>query len=177
MSASNCCGPDCCGDEPVAITVSTMTEEVSVMLGAQESLRAEVRAKYGAAAQRAAEGQQATCACGTACDAKGAEWDPITSNLYEAAETDGILGGVIPDAHKIHRAQHAALNNRRRYCIVLSGTVLRTNLHNPLVFSRRLHHGAAFADIVRKWLFDVYVLARLAGEYRRDGVPVIRRRN
>ena len=90
MSASNCCGPDCCGDEPVAITASTMTEEVSVMLGAQASLRAEVRAKYGAAAQRAAEGQQATCACGTACDAKGAEWDPITSNLYEAAETDGI---------------------------------------------------------------------------------------
>ena len=90
MSSGGCCGPECCGDEPVAITPSTLTEEVSVMLGAQESLRAEVRAKYGAAAQRAASGEQATCACGTACDAKSAEWDPITSNLYEAAETEGI---------------------------------------------------------------------------------------
>jgi len=60
------------------------------MLGAQETLRDEVRSKYGAAARRAAEGQTATCGCGTACSSKGAEWDPITSNLYEAAETEGI---------------------------------------------------------------------------------------
>jgi arsenite methyltransferase len=60
------------------------------MLGASEALRTEVRARYGAAARRAAEGQQATCACGTACESKEMEWDPITSNLYEAAETEGI---------------------------------------------------------------------------------------
>jgi SAM-dependent methyltransferase len=67
-----------------------LTQEVATMLGAQETLRDEVRSKYGAAALRAAEGQAATCGCGTACDAKSGEWDPITSNLYEAAETDGI---------------------------------------------------------------------------------------
>ena len=86
----SCCGPDCCGDEPVVTLEHSMTEEVATMLGATEAVRTEVRAKYGAAARRAAQGERATCACGTACSSKEAEWDPITSNLYEAAETDGI---------------------------------------------------------------------------------------
>ena len=85
-----CCGPDCCGDEPVVTLEHSMTEEVSTMLGASEAVRSEVRAKYGAAARRAAEGQQATCGCGTACSSKEMEWDPITSNLYESAETEGL---------------------------------------------------------------------------------------
>ena len=89
-SGRGCCGPDCCGDEPVVTLEHRMTEEVATMLGASDALRSEVRAKYGAAARRAAEGQQATCACGTACSSKEMEWDPITSNLYEAAETEGI---------------------------------------------------------------------------------------
>ena len=89
-SGRGCCGPDCCGDEPVVTLEHSMTEEVATMLGASDALRSEVRAKYGAAARRAAEGQQATCACGTACSSKEMEWDPITSNLYEAAETEGI---------------------------------------------------------------------------------------
>ena len=89
-TARGCCGPDCCGDEPVVTLQHSKTEEVSTMLGASEALRTEVRATYGAAARRAAEGQQATCACGTACDSKEMQWDPITSNLDEAAETEGI---------------------------------------------------------------------------------------
>jgi arsenite methyltransferase len=90
-TSRNCCGPDCCGDQPTVTTLeSGLTQEVDTMLGTQETLRGEVRAKYGAAARRAAEGQAATCGCGTACDAKGAEWDPITSNLYEAGQTQGI---------------------------------------------------------------------------------------
>jgi SAM-dependent methyltransferase len=56
----------------------------------RDALRDEVRSKYGAAARRAAAGETATCGCGTSCDAKGAEWDPITSNLYEAGQTAGI---------------------------------------------------------------------------------------
>jgi arsenite methyltransferase len=93
-SGKSCCGPDCCSDEPVVTLEHSMTEEVATMLGASgaagAALRSEVRAKYGAAARRAAEGQQATCGCGTACSSKDMEWDPITSNLYEAAETEGI---------------------------------------------------------------------------------------
>jgi len=89
-TARGCCGPDCCGDEPVTTIERGMTEEVTTMLGAHEALRDEVRAKYGAAARRAAGGEAATCGCGTSCNSKSAEWDPITSNLYEAAETEGI---------------------------------------------------------------------------------------
>ena len=89
-TSKGCCGPDCCGDEPVVTLEHSVTEEVATMLGASEALRTEVRAKYGAAARRAAEGQTATCGCGTSCSSKDAEWDPITSNLYEAAETEGI---------------------------------------------------------------------------------------
>ena len=46
-----------------------------------------VRERYGAAAQRARSGSAATCGCGTSacCDS-----DPITSNLYGAAETAGV---------------------------------------------------------------------------------------
>ena len=89
-TSRSCCGPDCCGDEPVTTLERGMTDEGATMLGASDALRDEVKAKYGAAAQRAASGQVATCGCGTSCTSKGAEWDPITSNLYEAAETEGI---------------------------------------------------------------------------------------
>lgn len=85
-----CCGADCCSDEPVVAIERGMTEEVATMLGARDALRDEVRAKYGEAARRAASGQTATCGCGTSCCSESAEWDPITSNLYEAAETEGI---------------------------------------------------------------------------------------
>jgi arsenite methyltransferase len=94
-TAKGCCGPDCCGDEPVVTLERGVTEEVSTVPGATEALRSEVRARYGAAARRAAEGQHATCACGTACSSKEMEWDPITSNLYAAAETEGIPAAAL----------------------------------------------------------------------------------
>ncbi|HEX6313931.1 MAG TPA: arsenite methyltransferase [Gemmatimonadaceae bacterium] len=93
-TTKGCCGPDCCGDEPVTTIERGMTAEVSTMLGATGELpadiRDEVRARYGVAARRAAAGQVPSCGCGTSCSSKEMEWDPITSNLYEAAETDGI---------------------------------------------------------------------------------------
>ena len=90
-TSRSCCGPGCCADEhPVTTTELSLTAEVATMIGARETLRDHVQSKYGAAARRAAEGQAATCGCGTACSSKSAEWDPITSNLYEAAETEGI---------------------------------------------------------------------------------------
>ena len=89
-SARGCCGPDCCGDEAVTTLERNVNEEIPTMFGARDALRDEVRAKYGAAARRAASGETATCGCGTSCSSKSGEWDPITSNLYEAAETQGI---------------------------------------------------------------------------------------
>jgi arsenite methyltransferase len=88
-SSRGCCGPDCCGDEPVATLTPRKRDVVATSVEAVASPD-EIRARYGAAAQRAAAGEVATCGCGTACSSKSAAWDPITSNLYEAGETGGI---------------------------------------------------------------------------------------
>ena len=63
-----------------------------------DEIRATVQARYGAAAQRVADGgapggvccKPANDATGHCCDAKGEAWDPITSDLYEAGETAGL---------------------------------------------------------------------------------------
>jgi arsenite methyltransferase len=61
-----------------------------------EALTAIVREKYGAAASRAAKGEQASC-CGPTCCGGGSgeavRRDPITSDLYVKGETD-----VLPSA-------------------------------------------------------------------------------
>ena len=62
-----------------------------------EEIRATVQARYGAAAQRVADGATvgASC-CGPAdgssgcCGSTSESWDPITSDLYEAGETAGL---------------------------------------------------------------------------------------
>jgi arsenite methyltransferase len=51
------------------------------------ALREVVQAKYGEAARSAQKGQTASCGCGSGC---GCGPDPITSNLYEKAETAGL---------------------------------------------------------------------------------------
>jgi len=90
-TARGCCGPECCGDEPAVATLARTAPAVAASTtGSDEALRDEVRAKYGAAARRASEGKPASCGCGTTCCAEGEEWDPITSDLYEAGQTQGI---------------------------------------------------------------------------------------
>src|SRR5690242_7616832 len=62
-----------------------------------EELRATVQARYGAVAQRVADGGQgnASC-CGPAegssgcCGGTSESWDPITADLYEAGEVAGL---------------------------------------------------------------------------------------
>jgi arsenite methyltransferase len=57
-----------------------------------EALREVVREKYGAAATRVAEGDTAISCCGSTgcCGSTTASWDPITSDLYDAGQTNGI---------------------------------------------------------------------------------------
>jgi arsenite methyltransferase len=51
-------------------------------------LKEVVQQKYGEAARRARQGEPATCGCGTASACCGP--DPITSNLYDQAQTSGV---------------------------------------------------------------------------------------
>lgn len=89
----SCCGPDCCADD-VAVGTATLTHVVAPAAapGAEgEAVRAVVRERYGAAATRASEGQTASCGCGTGCcNTEGEVWDPITSNLYDEGQLQGI---------------------------------------------------------------------------------------
>jgi arsenite methyltransferase len=60
-----------------------------------EEIQATVRARYGAAALRVAEGEAATC-CGPSdsssgcCGSTTESWDPITAELYDAGQTAGL---------------------------------------------------------------------------------------
>ena len=103
-----CCAPGCCDDGAKTATISvrgskpaeatasparvTATAPVtSTPDDTGEAVRATVRDKYSAAARRAAEGASASCGCGTTCCGESAEvWDPITSDLYDSGETEGI---------------------------------------------------------------------------------------
>ena len=67
-----------------------MEEQMSVA-GAPD-LKSSVKKKYGQAALRASEGKTDASCCGSSacCGSTTETWDPITSNLYDEAETAGI---------------------------------------------------------------------------------------
>jgi len=95
--AASCCGPDCCRDDAAHGSKAHGSEAPgSVALGAVPETEPEVhsivRAKYGAAATRAAEGQASSC-CGASCC--GDDKDPITSDLYLASEVQGIPAAAV----------------------------------------------------------------------------------
>ena len=83
---SSCCGPT----GTVAGTIAGTVAASAPLTGA--ALTDAVREKYGAAARRAAEGSQATCGDGSSacCGSTTEAWDPITADLYEAGQTEGI---------------------------------------------------------------------------------------
>ena len=62
-----------------------------------DEIRATVQARYGAAAQRVADGATTGASCCSptdassgCCGATSESWDPITADLYEAGETAGL---------------------------------------------------------------------------------------
>ncbi len=59
-----------------------------------EEIRAKVRERYGATAQRVADGASACCAPGSessgCCGSTTESWDPITAELYDAGQTAGL---------------------------------------------------------------------------------------
>src|SRR5688572_16152194 len=78
------------------MTTEARQEETKVPATLEE-IRATVRERYGAAAQRVAEGATVGASCcapaegsSGCCGATSESWDPITSDLYEAGQTAGI---------------------------------------------------------------------------------------
>ena len=60
-----------------------------------DEIRDTVRARYGAIAQRVAEGATDVSCCGTGgssgcCGTTSETWDPITSDLYDVGQTAGL---------------------------------------------------------------------------------------
>jgi arsenite methyltransferase len=55
-----------------------------------EALRAAVRDRYGAAARTAAGSAKASCGCGSGCGCASPSRDPITADLYDAAQSAGL---------------------------------------------------------------------------------------
>src|SRR5436190_17928332 len=77
--------------------MTTDTTEGEGTAAALHELRAIVQERYGAVAQRVADGAQATASCcGPAegssgcCGGTSETWDPITTDLYDAGETAGL---------------------------------------------------------------------------------------
>lgn len=62
------------------------------MTTSDSTLRANVKEKYGQAALRVSEGATATSCCGSSacCGATTETWDPITSDLYDEGQKQGI---------------------------------------------------------------------------------------
>jgi SAM-dependent methyltransferase len=78
----SCCGPS--RTERGAVALSTESGELA--------LKEAVRAKYASLAGSALAGDRSGCACG--CTVEGAA-DPVSSGLYETAETDGVPAGAV----------------------------------------------------------------------------------
>jgi SAM-dependent methyltransferase len=80
---SVCCDTDCCGDATLRAAAPS------------SDIKTAVREKYGEAARRAAQGKTSSCCdTGTCCGGAHAS-DPITSNLYDAAQTDVLPDGAV----------------------------------------------------------------------------------
>ena len=87
----------------------------------------------------------------------------------------GYVANHLMNAHGMHDAQLAGLHQVRSVLDIIRGPVLHTRLHDTFVFPRRLDHLPAFPDVVGDGLLHIHVLARLAGPYGPQAVPVVRR--
>jgi N-acetylglutamate synthase-like GNAT family acetyltransferase/SAM-dependent methyltransferase len=85
-SASGCCGPTVSAGSPVHGGGEAAVVPASLNGEAAEALKAQVRERYGAAANVAAAGGRSSC-CGPSAEEV---WDPITSDLYAEREKQGL---------------------------------------------------------------------------------------
>ena len=78
---------------------------------------------------------------------------------------------------QVDLADHAFVQQLHRLDLVRRAAALRADLHHALVFARGLDHLLPFEDVVAGGLFDVDVLAGLAGPDGGERVPVVGQRH
>jgi hypothetical protein len=69
----------------------------------------------------------------------------------------------------------ARMHRRNLVRLPAATAVLRAMLDHPLIFLGGFHTLAAFKDVVADRLFDVHILARLAGPDRHQRMPMVGR--
>ena len=84
------------------------------------------------------------------------------------------LASAFPALGVHHLAEYAGANVVAGFFVVIAAARLNADLDDLVVLLGGLSHRLAFAHVVRGRFFDVDVLAGLAGEDRRDGMPVCR---
>ena len=85
---------------------------------------------------------------------------------FEAQAFGHVDVADAPFVEKLHRGSNVRV-----------APVLHAGFHDTVVFARRLDRLASFPNVVRGRLLHVNVLARLARPYRRQRMPVVRRRD
>jgi len=86
-NAASCCGPDCCS--PVSATDAATTDPRDATPSATTDIKEVVKEKYGAAL-RVTTGEGASCCGPDCCSSVPGAVDPITVNLYDQKQTEGL---------------------------------------------------------------------------------------
>lgn len=93
-ATASCCGPDCCDGDKKATATAVLPSLTPVEDMPAAHVHEQVRAKYGSiAASVESTGSTASC-CGPSC-CGGGEKDFISSDLYKAAEVQGIPASAV----------------------------------------------------------------------------------
>ena len=111
---------------------------------------------------------------------------PLRSGPEPHVVVDTFRGGTVfqvrrlalpvqirPATYQAHAPQLAAVDVLLGGEVLRPGALLSAHLDDPLVLASRVDHLAPFPDRDRQRLFDIHVLARLAGLDRGHGMPVV----
>src|SRR5512133_4115738 len=87
-NATSCCGPDCCS--PASGVDAASADLRASKPSAPSDIKDVVKEKYGKAALRVTAGQGASCCGPECCSSVPGAVDPITVNLYDQKQTEGL---------------------------------------------------------------------------------------
>ena len=86
VAEESCCAPSCCAEENATAKVDAQS--------VNEAVRETVKERYGQAVKAVLTGAKPSC-CGSSAAPGIGGTDPITRNLYDAEQTEGVPGDAI----------------------------------------------------------------------------------